>query len=144
MTRRWFAKLPMLLVFPALAWLAAACAGQVPQAQKPPTLANSEPMPVASPASDEASTPAETLARADLAYESQLGASRGQFSVDRQVAVLKQEVLLYTQFLERAEGQPEFEPAVRKSRERIADAKATLIFLENHMAEGEPPLAPSE
>jgi len=142
MRQRLPAKLPMLLGFLALGWLG--CAGQTPPAEHAPTQAVHGPKPAAVVAAEAPSTPAETLALADLAYESQLGASRGQFSVDRQVAVLKQEVLLYTQFLERAEGQPELEPAVRKSRERIADAKATLIFLESQRTEGEPPLAPSE
>jgi hypothetical protein len=84
--------------------------------------------------------PAETLAKADRAYDSQLSASRGQFDVERQVVVLKEAVLLYGQFLERADGQPELEPAVRKSRERIADATATIIFLEASL-KGEPPAA---
>lgn len=72
----------------------------------------------------------EVLAEAERAFDSQLGASRGQFDVERQVGVLKEAVLLYQQFLERADGRPELEPAVRKSRERIADAKATIEFLE--------------
>ena len=70
------------------------------------------------------------LAQADRAFDSQLGISRGDhFDVDRQIAVLKEAVLLYAQFLERAEGKPELEPAVRKSRERMEDAKQTIIFL---------------
>ena len=83
------------------------------------------------------------MAEADRAYDSQLSASRGQFDVERQVAVLKEAVLLYGQFLERAEGRPELEPAVRKSHERIADATATIIFLEASL-KGEPPAARSE
>lgn len=135
----------MLLGFLALGGLTAACSGQAPPATPAQAHAVEQPKLADLRSAEPPSTPAEALALADSAYESQLGASRGQFSVDRQVAVLKQEVLLYTQFLERAEGQPELEPAVRKSRERIADAKATLIFLENQQrVEGEPPLAPSE
>lgn len=144
MRQRSLAKLPMLLGFLVPGWAMVGCTGQVPSAKQAQAHAVSGPKAAALSPAAAPSTPAETLALADLAYESQLGASRGQFSVDRQVAVLKQEVLLYTQFLERAEGQPELEPAVRKSRERIADAKATLIFLENQRAEGEPPVAPSE
>ncbi len=75
-------------------------------------------------------TPAETMAEAEQAYDSQLAATRGgQFDVDRQVSVLREAVLLYKQFLERADGRPEFEPAIRKSHERIADANATIEFL---------------
>jgi hypothetical protein len=75
--------------------------------------------------------PAATeLAAADRAIEHSLGDPRAaQFDVERQVAVLRQAVLLYEQFLERAEGRPELEPAVRKSRERIADANQTIEFL---------------
>lgn len=74
--------------------------------------------------------PAEVLAEADHAYDSQLGISRGDhFDVDRQVTVLREAVLLYQQFLQRAEGRPELEPAVRKARERIDDAQRTIDFL---------------
>ena len=38
--------------------------------------------------------------------------------------------MLYTQFIERAEGQPEMAAAVKKSKERIEDARQTIIFLE--------------
>lgn len=141
------AKLPMLLVFLA----AAGCASTSRTAGSSEALRHSSPPATdavpAERASDQAPlAPAEALSQADLAYESQLGAARGQFSVDRQVAVLRQAVYLYGQFLERAEGRPELEPAVRKSRERIEDAQATIDFLLNHMrdADGEPPLAPTE
>ena len=120
------AKLPMLLVFIA----AASCSVHTPPAREAnagrPVVVEPEPHSLeAKPA-----LPAETLAAADHAYGLQLSASRGQFDVERQVAVLKEAVLLYRQFLERADGRPELEPAVRKSRERIADAEATIVFLE--------------
>jgi hypothetical protein len=84
----------------------------------------------ASPIDAPDAPPRETLAEADRAYDSQLGIARGgHFDEERQIAVLQQAILLYTQFLERAAGKPEMEPAVRKSRERIADAKQTIIFL---------------
>jgi hypothetical protein len=74
--------------------------------------------------------PQQVLAEADQAYDSQWGVTRGgHFDEDRQIAVLQQAILLYTQFLERAAGKPEMEAAVRKSRERIADAQQTIIFL---------------
>ena len=142
MSRRPQAKLPMLLVFPvcavALCLAAAGCGGSASQrlqAKQAPAAPGSEPRPAPPSAAEVASTPAETLASADLAYESQLAASRGQFDVDRQVAVLRQAVLLYSQFLERAADQPELQPAVRKSRERMADAEATIIFLTAHVEE---------
>ena len=133
------AKLPMLLVFVT----ALACSARTPPAQQASAPARPHTEPDRRAAAPEPAAPAETLADADRAYDSQLGASRGQFDVERQVAVLKEAVLLYGQFLERAEGRPELEPAVRKSRERIADAKATIIFLEASR-KGEPPAADTE
>jgi hypothetical protein len=124
------AKLPMLLVFLA----AAGCATPPPAVREArpsaPLAAAKAPAPGPEP---EAAPlpPAEALSQADLAYESQLGAARGQFSADRQVAVLRQAIFLYGQFLERAEGRPELEPAVRKSHERMEDAQATIDFLLN-------------
>lgn len=49
--------------------------------------------------------------------------------VDHQVRMLRKSVALYRQFIERAEGQPEMQDAVRRSRERIEDAEKTLEFL---------------
>lgn len=79
-------------------------------------------------------SPRETLAEADLAYVSQLGASRGgRFDTERQIFVLQRAVELYTQFLERAVGRPELASAVKKSQERLADARETIIFLEQSL-----------
>lgn len=100
----------------------------------------------AAPAASEAASaePVQTLADADRAYDSQLGVARGgHFDVERQIAVLEQAVLLYTQFLERAEGKPEMDPAVRKSHQRIDDAKETIAFLRGSLLLAEPPLAPT-
>lgn len=87
--------------------------------------------------------PASALREADRLYLSQLGASRGQFEVERQVAELRQAKLLYEQFLEHAADRPELAPAVRKSRERIIDVQQTIDFLEaSSRANGEAPAAP--
>jgi hypothetical protein len=129
-------KLPMLLVFVTTL----GCGAQTqPARQVDIALHPEEPAP--SGGGSAPVDPTQTLAEADRAYDSQLSASRGQFEVERQVAVLKEAVLLYGQFLERADGQPELEPAVRKSRERITDATATIIFLEASLKGGEPPAA---
>ncbi len=132
------AKLTMTLVFLA----ALGCGhGESPTrtaaaAPKPAPAKTGEPAEVEAP-------PKETLRSADQLYDSQLGASRAaKFEVDRQVAVLQEAVLLYTQFIERAQGQPEFEPAIRKSRERIEDATLTIEFLlAESRSDGEPPAA---
>jgi hypothetical protein len=83
----------------------------------------------AQPAERPASAP-ETLAEAEALHRSQLGASRaGQFELDRQVTELRRAMLLYQKFLQLSDGRPELEPAVKKSREAIADLQATLDFL---------------
>ncbi|MDF3068127.1 MAG: hypothetical protein K0R38_3728 [Polyangiaceae bacterium] len=82
-------------------------------------------------------TPRETLAEADRAYISRLGATRGgRFDTERQIQILTRAVELYTQFLERAAGHPELLPAVRKSEERRADARDTITFLEQSLRDG--------
>jgi hypothetical protein len=77
--------------------------------------------------------PAPPAARAAPATEAsrvQLELPTGSaFESKLQVAELRQAITLYTQFLDRARGRPELEPAVRKARERIADAEQTIIFL---------------
>lgn len=119
------AKLTMPLVF----LVALGCASPTTTASNRP--AKSAPAAAEPVAVDE--PPAalgETLSEADRLYDSQLGASRaGQFEVDRQVTELRRAVLLYKQFIERAEQQPEMAAAVRKSRERIDDACNTIVFL---------------
>ncbi len=49
--------------------------------------------------------------------------------VQTQVRVLRQAIVLYGQFIERAEHQPEMKDAVERSKERIEDAQATIDFL---------------
>jgi hypothetical protein len=119
------AKLMMPLAFLA----AVGCAAPNTTASNRP--AKSAPAAVEPVEGDEpALPPAQTLSEADRLYDSQLGASRaGQFEVDRQVTELRRAVLLYKQFIERAEAQPELAAAVRKSRERIDDACNTIVFL---------------
>lgn len=83
----------------------------------------------------------KTLAQAEEASRSQLGASRGgQFEVDRQVVELRRAILLYQQFLDLADDRPELQPAVKKSQQAIADLQATLAFL---LQGGEPGTQPS-
>src|SRR5687768_16901940 len=124
-----YAKLTMPLAFLALWGCAHAAAPRASASAAPTgkgtTVSNSATTADAAPA-----PPADTLGEADRLYGSQLGASRaGQFEVDRQVAELQRAVLLYRQFIERADGQPEMQAAVKKSRERIEDACQTISFL---------------
>lgn len=113
----------------------AGCAGPAPlgrnAAVAPPSVVAAPPPqpPAAEPPSSQA---------ADRAYEAQLSLERGgQFDAFRQVTELKHAIFLYGQFLERAEGRPELLPAVRRARERLADAQDTLIFLEQAPASGD-------
>jgi len=133
------AKLPMLLVFVT----ALGCSAGTPPSRQANAVAPPPGPPTPSGAPAAAANSADILAAADRAYDSQLSASRGKFEIERQVAVLKEAVLLYGQFLERADGHPELLPAVRKSRERIADARDTIIFLEASLKD-EPSAARAE
>ncbi len=136
------AKSMMLLVF--LGVIGCASRGAPPQRASASKAAPRPAREMAPATAATGTTLAETLAEADQAYLSQLSATRGgQFAVDRQVGVLQEAILLYTQFLDRAQGRPEFEPAIRKSRERIADCKATIAFL-LASANDAPPPAPTE
>jgi len=82
--------------------------------------------------SDEtARDPERTVAEADGVVRDQL-AVQGRdprFSTDRQVVELRRAIVLYEQFIARAEADPRFDEAVRRSRDRVADAKATIDFL---------------
>ena len=71
------------------------------------------------------------MAEADALYRDQL-ATEGRderFATDRQIAALSRAILLYEQFIDRAGDDPRYAEAVRRSRDRIVDAKATLAFL---------------
>lgn len=121
------AKSTMPLVFLALS----ACGHDAPPPATPASPAPVALAPTEAAAPREpAAPPLQTLAEANRLYDSQLGATRAaQFEVDRQVAELRRAVLLYKQFVERAEDQPAMAVAVRKSRERIDDACQTIVFL---------------
>lgn len=51
-------------------------------------------------------------------------------TVQQQVRRLRRAIFLYEQFIARADGDPRFAEAVARSRDRIDDAKATILFLE--------------
>lgn len=69
-----------------------------------------------------AATPKRAQPREDDAYADEL-------AIDGQVAALRQAIVLYRQFIERAEHDSQYAEAVRRSRERIEDAQATIEFL---------------
>jgi hypothetical protein len=136
--------MPAKPTMPLAFMLALGCSHQAPPpaGPEPATASATE----ASSAPSEAAAvpdapPRQTLAQADRLYDSQLGATRGgQFEVDHQVAELQRAILLYVQFIERAEGQPDMAPALKKSRQRIIDAKETIGFLDPKASRGpEPP-----
>lgn len=69
-------------------------------------------------------TPSDTLSAADIEDE-------------RQLFYVKQAMTLYRQFLERADGRPELEPAIRKSQEKLEDLQQIAEMLEQSVRERE-------
>jgi hypothetical protein len=126
----------------ALRWLGSAstliflaCTGPTPAAppaRAPGTGASASPARTAqAPSSADEVDPKRAIALADGIYRDQL-AVQGRderFSTDRQVAELRRAIGLYQQFIERAEGDPTFAEAVKRSRDRIKDAEETIAFL---------------
>lgn len=116
-------------------------------ATRPPAhqaAAKAAPAAAAPDQAEPAASAAQTLAEADALYRSQLGASRaGQFELDRQVNELRHAILLYQKFLDLSDGRPELEPAIKKSREAIADLQATVDFLLKGGGSEAPPAQPA-
>jgi hypothetical protein len=75
--------------------------------------------------------PREQFIEADRLYNDQLGAPGRdeRFGAHRQVAALRRAIHLYERFIERADGDPQLQSVVERSRERIEDARATIEFL---------------
>jgi len=69
-----------------------------------------------------AASPKPAHPQADDAYADEL-------AIDSQVAELRRAIVLYRQFIERAEHDSQYAEAVQRSRERIEDAQATIDFL---------------
>jgi hypothetical protein len=82
----------------------------------------------------------ESLLLADrLAREALAAPGRdARFAVDRQVGTLREAIALYRQFIDRAGGNPQFADEVRRSRERIDEANATITFLLAQPADAAP------
>jgi hypothetical protein len=106
--------------------LAAGCAVHAP----PPAIGSPPPSEAVSAA--RARPPEPGGARPEGGPVAELGLpAKSAFDTQRQIDALRAAIALYTQFLERATGRPELEPAVKKARERIADAQQAIVFLEN-------------
>jgi len=113
-----------------------ACAGATP---RPPAAAaesaarvRAAPPEAQHSATSGAQPPTENgVAEADAIVRDSLAvpARDERFSVDRQVSELERAIGLYRQFLERAGDDPRFADAVKRSRERVADAEQTIVFL---------------
>jgi hypothetical protein len=132
-------KLMMLLVFLAACAHSAAPPLSVSRARASTPAAHT---PVETPSDNTAArtevTPSDTLSEADKAYQDQLGATRAaQLEDERQLFYVKQAMTLYRQFLERADGRPELEPAVRKSHERLEDLQQIADILQKSVDERE-------
>jgi len=123
---RWIRSLVLALVsFPA------ACGSAPAEPARAPSTAPAAASAPSPRAANEGPLPIDAMRQADGIYRDQL-ATQGRderFSTDRQIAALKQAILLYQQFLERAGDDPHYAEAAKRSRERIADAEETLTFL---------------
>jgi hypothetical protein len=95
---------------------AIACAGRSPEP------AASAPSPVAAPARTTVATPAPVAA--------EVAAPAAVADEDRQIAVLREARASFAEFIDRAGNDPEFAEAVQRSRDRIEDIDATIVFLE--------------
>ena len=126
------AKPTMMLAFLALASCARSeHAGAPRRVETAPGPARGATARAPAPMPEARASPSEALSQAELSYQSQLGATRGErFELDRQLTELRRAKLLYQEFLDHAEGHPELEAAARKSRERIKDVQDTIDFLE--------------
>jgi len=113
-----------------LLYLALGCAGASPPRAEAPTESAKKRPPALETATLEEG-PQRTFDPADM---QQFDGRRTEgpderFATDRQVAVLRQAITLYRQFLVRAGDEPEYAEAARRSRERIEDAEQTIAFL---------------
>jgi len=114
--------------------LAACAAGAEPQPQSPQgplavegtRVSNTERDAKTSARKQAAVTPANGRSRDQLVLGDQ---DPGSASTDHQVAELRQAIALYEQFIARAEHDSRYTEAVKRSRDRIDDAKATIEFL---------------
>jgi len=126
---RWFGTSALVLLP-----FTSACGSAPPAAPRTAAAPTTAPSPVARAGANAPTTepiPTDAMHRADAIYRDQL-ATQGRderFSTDRQIAALEQAIVLYRQFLERAGDDPHYAEAAKRSRERIEDAKETLIFL---------------
>ena len=121
----------------SIAWwcapLVLACATQVPPAETArsaraaPAATHSEPTETA--AENAEANPGRTKALADGLYRDAAAGRDDRFATDRQVGELRRAIALYQQFIERADGDPQFSEAVKRSRDRIQDAEDTIAFL---------------
>jgi hypothetical protein len=125
-----------------LVWLLG-CSGGTPGAQAPGVVPRAEAAPgsFTKTASESARVapldPEQALGSAEALHRDQLsvGGRDERFAVDRQVAELRKAIVLYRQFIDRAEGDPRYVEAVRRSQGRIDDAERTIEFLLGDAAE---------
>jgi hypothetical protein len=126
---RWFLGVSL----PIVVSCAAAPLPDAPTAARPPALA---PPPAPAAVFQQKTTPIEpeqpVTERAGVDVE--VSTLDPRFSTERQVAALERAIALYRQFLDRAGDDPRYAEAVRRSRERIEDARHTLIFLNDQGA----------
>lgn len=106
----------MFAVFVTLASVAGCATAPEPQAQS-----------AQSRGVDRMQTPRPS--RAPQAAPVAIGGQERSSSTEHQVAALRQAIVLYQQFIERAEHDSQYAEAVKRTRDRIEDAEATIDFL---------------
>ena len=98
--------------------------------------ANSQDKPDPAAPSATKEDPKEALHQADRLSMDQLSASArdDRFALDKQLGALRKSIQLYGEFIDRAGTDPQFQDEVRRSRDRIEEAKTTIAFLLSQQA----------
>ena len=118
---------PMFVAFVVVASLAG-CAAAPESPARSPESRGVERTPAPSP-DPSRKRDVEAAASPERAHPHAADAGADEPAVEDQVAALRQSIVLYRQFIERAEHDSQYAEAVQRSRERIEDAQATIDFL---------------
>lgn len=110
----------MFVAFAALGSVAGCATAPEPSAQAPESVSPKRP-------AQTVGTSQPTRASVDDLYRDPVAIDRRE--AERQVAALRQAIVLHQQFIERAEHDSQYAEAVKRSRDRIEDARATIDFL---------------
>jgi hypothetical protein len=102
--------------------LGAACAS--PLTQKTAAKGRADETPANKPRPE----PAQPGKTSEKSVSDATNATNDRAAVEYQIAMLRKEIALYRQFIERAGEDPHYREPVQKSRERIEDAENTIAL----------------